>query len=208
MNQFQFSRFKSLIHSIFWPLRTDPEVLKELAPWREIVNRSGNTKVGTLRVPLLKTDCNFAECNLGNLFADSYVHHYATAESTAMGTWTPASIAIVLTGGLRATISKGRTYDVNLFAFEFPNNIVKTFAAITYSDLITAMPFENSVDTVDLSGSVLKDVLEYSVSASWSPKKFIGKYMCQVAGNYQKKKFHSNSKHIELSLRLHFRPKV
>lgn len=91
--------------------------MMELEPWRQIVDQSGNTVVGTLRVPLVKTHCNYAECNLGNFFADSYVHHYATAKPSPTGTWTPASIAIISAGGMRATLSKGRKYAVNLLAF-------------------------------------------------------------------------------------------
>lgn len=63
-------------------------------------------------------------------------------------------------------------------SLRFPN----VFAALVYSDLITAMPFENTVDTLDLRGNVLRDVLEHSVSASYDADRFNGKFMCHVAG--------------------------
>lgn len=57
-------------------------------------------------------------------------------------------------------------------------------SALTYSDLVTATPFENTVDSFDLSGKVLREVLEHSVSASWDDDKFNGKYMIQIAGKH------------------------
>lgn len=80
---------------------------------------------------------------------------------------------------------------------------IPNFVALVYSDLITAIPFENTVDTLDLRGDVLKDVLEYSVTASWDANKFNGKNMCHVAGTWTKKyrifKTHSKQKLIEFS---------
>lgn len=62
--------------------------------------------------------------------------------------------------------------------------LIFEIAALTYSDLVTATPFENTVDSFDLSGKVLKEVLEYSVSASWDDDRFNGKYMIQIAGKH------------------------
>lgn len=157
--------------------------------------------VGNLRVPLMKPVCSFAECNLGNVMADSYVHHYATAVPSSVATWTPASIALIAVGGLRTTLSKGRTFAAPTSFMQFSNHEFRTFAALIYSDLITAIPFENTVDTLDLRGKVLKDVLEYSVSASWDADKFNGKYMCHVSGKYGQQ-LHFYSKLIEFSMRL------
>lgn len=98
---------------IYFLVRTDPDIIKELKPWREIVGEQGNKVVGTLRVPLLKSRCNYAECNLGNVIADSYVHHYATTAPISETNWTPASIALIGVGGLRTTLSKGRKFAVS-----------------------------------------------------------------------------------------------
>lgn len=67
------------------------------------------------------------------------------------------------------------------FLNEISDNVV--FAALVYSDLITTIPFENTVDSIDLRGNVLKDVLEYGVSQSWDNDKFNAKYLCHVSGN-------------------------
>lgn len=56
---------------------------------------------------------------------------------------------------------------------------------ITFSDLVTTIPFENSIDSLDLRGDHLKEVLEYSVSKSWDPNKFSGAFMLQVSGRPQ-----------------------
>lgn len=90
-------------------LRIDPEIMKELVPWREAVAVQGNRVVGQLRVPLEKMNCSSVECNLGNFIADSYIHHFATAAPTPENTWTSANVALVGAGGLRTTLSRGCT---------------------------------------------------------------------------------------------------
>lgn len=62
--------------------------------------------------------------------------------------------------------------------------IIYVYLAITYSDLVTTIPFENTVDTVDLRGNHLKKLLEYSVSESWRPDQFNGKFMIHVSGEH------------------------
>ncbi|XP_063243475.1 apyrase isoform X2 [Bacillus rossius redtenbacheri] len=64
--------------------------------------------------------------------------------------WTYAPIAILNSGGIRAAIVE--TND----------------GKITYNDLVTAQPFDNSVDTMELQGKHLLEALEQSVSSPWS----------------------------------------
>lgn len=77
------------------------------------MNKQGNRDVGELRVPLMKPECSYHECNLGNFITDAFVHHYATASPPSMIDWTPATIALMPVGGLRTTLSKGSTFTVN-----------------------------------------------------------------------------------------------
>lgn len=47
---------------------------------------------------------------------------------------------------------------------------------------MTCIPFENTVDLIDLKGKYLKEALEHSVSVSWNSNHFIPKYMVQMSG--------------------------
>lgn len=57
-----------------------------------------------------------------------------------------------------------------------------TILAISYNDLATTVPFENSIDTFDLRGDHLKDLFEYAVKGSWQTTVFDGKFFTQVSG--------------------------
>lgn len=85
----------------------DEEVLKELQPWKEKIDKEGSRKIGYTRIPLLRSGCNSHECNIGNVFADAFVNYYATKLPTPEGHWTSAAIALVPVGGIRTALSKG-----------------------------------------------------------------------------------------------------
>lgn len=53
---------------------------------------------------------------------------------------------------------------------------------MTYGDLVTTVPFENSVDTLELRGDHLFEMLEYSVTKSWDDDRFNGANMVQFSG--------------------------
>lgn len=53
---------------------------------------------------------------------------------------------------------------------------------IQFSDLIAVLPFENSLNVLELSGETLYEVFEHSVSRSYSENEFIGIHMLQVSG--------------------------
>lgn len=53
---------------------------------------------------------------------------------------------------------------------------------ITLGDLFTAFPYENTMDSIQLTGQHLRSVLEHSVSRSRSETKFVGQNMLQLAG--------------------------
>lgn len=54
--------------------------------------------------------------------------------------------------------------------------------SIQFSDLIAVLPFENSLNVLELSGETLYEVFEHSVSRSYSENEFIGIHMLQVSG--------------------------
>lgn len=55
--------------------------------------------------------------------------------------------------------------------------------AISFNDLATTVPFENSIDTFDLRGDHLRTLFEHAVKGSWQTTTFDGKFFTQVSGN-------------------------
>uniref|UniRef100_A0A182NS58 Apyrase n=1 Tax=Anopheles dirus TaxID=7168 RepID=A0A182NS58_9DIPT len=123
----------------------DPEVLVQLVPWREQVNVQANRHVGYSAVMLDKPDCALGECNFGNFITDGYIDYFATEAQKvpSANQWTEVAIAFNTGGGMRTSLSVGN---------------------ITFDDLVTAVPFEDTVDSFDLQGSDILKVLEHSAS--------------------------------------------
>lgn len=82
----------------------DENILNEIKPWKELVDKEGVRVLGTSKVPLSRTDCS-AECNIGNLITDAAVHYYI--DHAQEGEWTRASIAFTNNGGIRTSLSAG-----------------------------------------------------------------------------------------------------
>ncbi|XP_060065444.1 snake venom 5'-nucleotidase-like [Ylistrum balloti] len=85
--------------------------------------------------------CRLQECNMGNLITDGIVDYFV-GRQTDNTSWTEAAIAIMNSGGIRAPIEQGN---------------------ITRGDLLTLMPFGNSIDIIDIKGKYLRQALEHSV---------------------------------------------
>nr|CAD7201881.1 unnamed protein product [Timema douglasi] len=121
-------------------------ILEKLSPWMEEVTTKGDVFVGTTKVYLNASSyaCSMGECNLGDMFTQAMVEEYVDKASN--GSWTYATIAIHNAGGFRSSIE------------ETNNN------EITFNDLVTCTPFLNTIDTLELQGRDLLQVLEKSVS--------------------------------------------
>uniref|UniRef100_A0A182J0X1 Apyrase n=1 Tax=Anopheles atroparvus TaxID=41427 RepID=A0A182J0X1_ANOAO len=124
------------------PYAKDEVIEQELVPWRAQVDFLAVRPVGVSRVFLSKAACRTGECNLGSFVADAFVDYYVGREVAGLE-WTYAAIGITNDGGLRTSLSAG---------------------TLTYEDLVTAIPYENTVDTFDLRGDHLLEALEYSAS--------------------------------------------
>jgi 5'-nucleotidase len=90
--------------------------------------------VGESAQPIDQTRCRAEECEMGNLVADAIL--WATREQ---------GVEIVLQngGGLRASMNAG---------------------AITYGDVLTVLPFQNTIATLKLSGRDVVEALEIGVA--------------------------------------------
>lgn len=138
----------------------DAEVAAALLPWKRVIDAEGSRIIGSTNVPLLKSGCNVGECNLGSFMADAYAHAWLDRHP-ANDSWSYAPIAINAVGGIRTTLGRG---------------------VLTYADLVTVAPFENTVDTVELRGDHLLEVLEYAATKSWDEDRFNGAHLVQVSG--------------------------
>uniref|UniRef100_A0A182NS57 Apyrase n=1 Tax=Anopheles dirus TaxID=7168 RepID=A0A182NS57_9DIPT len=120
----------------------DAEIEQKLVPWRAQVDALAVRPVGSSKVFLSKPACRTGECNFGSFVADAFVDYYVGRGESELE-WTYAAIGITNDGGMRTSLNAG---------------------TLTYEDLVTAIPYENTVDTFELRGQHLLDALEYSAS--------------------------------------------
>lgn len=115
-------------------LREDQDVKAMLAKQGEPIAMLRKMEVGQTSVNLTQMECRERECPMGDLVTD------AMLEATkATGT----EIAITNGGGLRAGIGQG---------------------TITMGDILTVLPFQNTVATLKLKGADLRAALEHGLS--------------------------------------------
>lgn len=86
------------------------------------------------------TSCRAAECNLGNLVTDAIVH--ANAMLYKGQHWTDAGIALMQGGGIRSSANAG---------------------GVSKYDLITMLPFNNTLYKINITGEEITAALERSV---------------------------------------------
>lgn len=90
---------------LYWSFCLDPDIVRELQPWKELIDKDGTREVGVAKIPLQKSNCGSQECNLGSFVADAYVH--AFIDLAGPDEWTYSSIALVNVGGIRTTLNAG-----------------------------------------------------------------------------------------------------
>nr|XP_023014359.1 apyrase-like isoform X3 [Leptinotarsa decemlineata] len=117
----------------------DEQINQELSLWKNMVESQGDVVLGSTFVTLSGESCYNRECSLGNFVADAMV--YAYTSDIGGGPWTRSSIAVVNPGGMRNDIRIGD---------------------ITYNDLATAQPFENTFDIGEIDGVHLRELFEYT----------------------------------------------
>ncbi|EDW01381.1 protein 5NUC [Drosophila grimshawi] len=122
----------------------DQELLDLLEVYRPDITHLEETIVGYTKVELEGGNvCRLRECNLGNLIADSMVHA-RVLELPDGDYWTDAPIALLQGGGIRSSIEKNSN------------------GSITGSDILTTLPFENSLYITRITGKTLRNALERS----------------------------------------------
>ncbi|XP_055919997.1 protein 5NUC-like [Eupeodes corollae] len=123
----------------------DSDILDLLNLYRPNITALENDIIGYTKVRLegRASVCRVAECNLGNLIADSMVYA-RTIQDEGGKFWSDAAIGFVQGGGIRSSIEK------------------RSDGSITENDVLTALPFKNDVYMTKVSGSTIRNALEHS----------------------------------------------
>ncbi|XP_061379079.1 protein 5NUC-like isoform X3 [Danaus plexippus] len=126
-------------------VKQDPIILEIVKRYKLEVNEINSEVVGSSMVFLDGVSCRLKECNLGNFFTDAVVYYTKQHDNVHSN----VNIAVIAGGRIRTSISDN----------------VKPFN-ITKGDLITVIPFSDSLCIITMNGTILKQALEHSV-ASW-----------------------------------------
>lgn len=117
-------------------VRADPALAARIAELAAPLEEIRNRVVGETAAPIdgARESCRFGECEMGNLVADAMLDRVRDQGVT---------IAIQNGGGLRASIDAGE---------------------VTLGEILTVLPFQNTLATMTLSGADLVAALENGVS--------------------------------------------
>jgi 5'-nucleotidase len=119
----------------------DPEVLEAIRPWKEIVDAEGKRIVGSIKFTASSSGCYSGDCLMGNLQADAMAYAAFLEDDEGDGAWAYATIAITNPGGVRGSLAAGE---------------------LSYSNLVTTTPFENTCDKMEVQGKFIREALEFS----------------------------------------------
>lgn len=124
----------------------DPEIIKEMAPWKAVVDAVAQREIGAVKTTLYQRDCALGECNIGSFVTDAFVDYFVDHPDYKEddGSWTYGTISCTNAGGIRTTLAPG---------------------VVTYDDLFTSLPFQNTIDTFELQGRHLLEAMEFSAAA-------------------------------------------
>ena len=118
--------------------KTDPQIDEYIESIREEYSTLGNRVVGKSEVELLYQDEN------GNRLIRNTQTHLGDFCADAFRVVTGADIGVINGGGIRAQLGKGE---------------------ITFNELLSVYPYNNTVCVVEVTGQQILDFLELSVSA-------------------------------------------
>ena len=119
-------------------VKEDSEAANKLAPYKEEVDELKETPIGAEANVFLngeREEVRTNETNLGNFIADGMLEKAKQFDSDT-------TIAIQNGGGIRASINEG---------------------PITYGEVLTVLPFGNTLAIMKVTGQEIKDALEHSV---------------------------------------------
>ncbi|CAO1441184.1 unnamed protein product [Diamesa serratosioi] len=123
----------------------DEDIIRQMAPWKAEVDKISLREVGSIKTTLYQKDCARDECTFGNFVTDAFVEYFINhADYAEDDSWSYGTIATTNAGGIRTSLPPG---------------------IVTYDDLFTALPFQNTIDSFELRGDHLVEALEFSAAA-------------------------------------------
>lgn len=135
----QYSGGPILLNSL---IKQDPEVLALEDYYRpKVLARIGEV-FGVTKVLLDASKCRFIECNIGNMVTDALIRTRLQPYEVEGPYTTDASIAFIASGDIRVSLKMGN---------------------ITRYDLETILPFDDPIVAVNITGVIVRQVLEHSV---------------------------------------------
>lgn len=132
----------------------DEQTMDIVKRYRKDIDRINNEVVGTSLTFLDGEQCRIRECNLGNIITDAILNY--TEDATV-------NIAVIQGGRIRTSLGRP----------EMPFNI-------TRGDVITILPFSDTLTVLTMNGSMLLKTLEHSVE-SWRTIDSPGQFL-QISG--------------------------
>lgn len=73
-------------------------------------------------------------------------------------------------------------YNINSTNLLFHAEII--ILVLTYADLVSTIPFANTLDTLEMRGDHFLEAIEYAAAKSWDEDRFNGANMIQFSGNF------------------------
>ncbi|EDV20502.1 5'-nucleotidase [Trichoplax sp. H2] len=141
----------------------DPTIKGYVDEFSKAIIAQGKQEIGKTYVFLdgQRTTIRLRESNLGNLFTDAMVHQYLRNPSSTA--WNDVGIALCNGGGIRN-----------------PIDVTRPPGIVTMEDILTVLPFRNTVDVIELQGIFLRQALELSVR-DYNPVDAHGRFL-QMSG--------------------------
>lgn len=89
-------------------IEEDPEIVREMIPWKEQVDRVALRDIGLVKTTLDRSECAFRECNFGNFVTDAFVDYFVShPDYQEDDAWTYGAISLTNAGGIRTTLIPG-----------------------------------------------------------------------------------------------------
>ncbi|XP_037563266.1 protein 5NUC-like isoform X1 [Dermacentor silvarum] len=147
--------FNGTGHIVHWggnPILLDRNVKEDqcitdvLKPFKENLTAQMGVVIGSTQVLMEHNHdiCRMQECNLGNLIADAYYEYYLNMTTTTGPVWSDLNGAVVNAGSIRTALP--------------------SFYNVTWGDVVTTLPYGNSLLTMTLSGTDVWKMFEHAAT--------------------------------------------
>ncbi|CAB3246164.1 unnamed protein product [Arctia plantaginis] len=137
----------------------DPNILRELALWRQQVEAVAKEVLGVSSVTLSRSSCWGGECSLGSWVCDGFLDELLWMRQNTSHS-NDVYVCLLSVGGLKMQIDPGN---------------------VTTESLLMVLPYENLLQVYDIKGQYLQEALELAVGVPWTHT-FASKHILQIGG--------------------------